>query len=119
MEVSEADATKFKTNMMLRMAFGRAKVVGGSRSSRKAPKLNRHIAGQSPTGREADRYGIPNDIAAQVNCITFCALACTAEALEASSSTYKLYDTSFWSWFELGKRRGKCDKFAPGVQGLS
>ena len=51
------------------------------------------MAGQIPTGWEAGRYGIPDDIVAQTDRATLWALVCTAEALNASGITdpYELY----------------------------
>jgi fatty acid synthase subunit alpha len=59
----------------------------------KAFEFNRHVAGQIPTGWEAGRYGIPDDIASQVDRVTLWALVCTAEALNMSGITdpYELY----------------------------
>jgi len=59
----------------------------------KAFKFNRTVAGQIPTGWDAGRYGIPEDIIAQTDRATLWALVCTAEALNASGITdpYELY----------------------------
>jgi fatty acid synthase subunit alpha, fungi type len=59
----------------------------------KAFKFSRTVAGQIPTGWEAGRYGIPEDIVAQTDRATLWALVCTAEALNASGITdpYELY----------------------------
>ena len=56
-------------------------------------KFSRTVAGQIPTGCEAGRYGIPEDIIAQTDRATLWALVCTAEALNASGITdpYELY----------------------------
>lgn len=59
----------------------------------KAFKFNRSVAGQIPTGWDAGRYGIPDDIIAQTDRATLWALVCTAEALNMSGITdpYELY----------------------------
>jgi fatty acid synthase subunit beta len=59
----------------------------------KSFKFSRTVAGQIPTGWHAGRYGIPEDIIAQVDRTTLWALVCTAEALNASGITdpYELY----------------------------
>jgi fatty acid synthase subunit alpha len=51
------------------------------------------VAGQIPTGWEAGRYGIPEDIIAQTVRATLWALVCMAEALNALGITdpYELY----------------------------
>ncbi|KAJ3517947.1 hypothetical protein NLJ89_g178 [Agrocybe chaxingu] len=60
----------------------------------KAFKFSRTVAGQVPTGWNAGRYGIPDDIIAQTDRATLWALVCTAEALNASGITdpYELYE---------------------------
>ncbi|KAH8822971.1 fatty acid synthase [Flagelloscypha sp. PMI_526] len=59
----------------------------------KAFQFSRTVAGQVPTGWHAGRYGIPDDIIAQVDRATLWALVCTAEALNMSGITdpYELY----------------------------
>lgn len=59
----------------------------------KAFKFSRTVAGQIPTGWDAGRYGIPEDIIAQTDRATLWALVCTAEALASSGITdpYELY----------------------------
>jgi fatty acid synthase subunit alpha len=59
----------------------------------KAVSFNRLVAGQIPTGWNAGRYGIPDDIVAQVDRSTLWALVCSAEALNMSGITdpYELY----------------------------
>ena len=59
----------------------------------KAFKFSCTVAGQIPTGWEAGRYGIPEDIVAQTDRATLWALVCMAEALNASGITdpYELY----------------------------
>ncbi|KAF8071859.1 fatty acid synthase [Lyophyllum atratum] len=59
----------------------------------KAFKFSRTVAAQVPTGWDAGRYGIPDDIIAQTDRATLWALVCTAEALNMSGITdpYELY----------------------------
>jgi 3-oxoacyl-(acyl-carrier-protein) synthase len=59
----------------------------------KAFSFSRTVAGQIPTGWNAGRYGIPEDIIAQVDRATLWALVCVAEALNMSGITdpYELY----------------------------
>ncbi|KNZ81816.1 Fatty acid synthase subunit alpha [Termitomyces sp. J132] len=59
----------------------------------KAFKFSRTVAAQIPTGWDAGRYGIPDDIIAQTDRATLWALVCTAEALNMSGITdpYELY----------------------------
>ena len=63
----------------------------------KAFKFSRTVAGQIPTGWEAGRYGIPEDIIAhwQTDRATLWAfkMVCTAEALNTSGiiDPYELY----------------------------
>ncbi|PPQ94469.1 hypothetical protein CVT25_001102 [Psilocybe cyanescens] len=59
----------------------------------KAFSFSRTVAGQVPTGWHAGRYGIPEDIIAQVDRLTLWALVSTVEALNASGITdpYELY----------------------------
>ncbi|KAF9007571.1 fatty acid synthase [Cyathus striatus] len=59
----------------------------------KAFTFSRTVAGQIPTGWNAGRYGIPEDIIAQTDRATLWALVCTAEALNNSGITdpYELY----------------------------
>ncbi|TFK33214.1 fatty acid synthase [Crucibulum laeve] len=59
----------------------------------KAFTFSRTVAGQIPTGWDAGRYGIPDDIIAQTDRATLWALVCTAEALNMSGITdpYELY----------------------------
>jgi 3-oxoacyl-(acyl-carrier-protein) synthase len=51
------------------------------------------LAGQTPTGWDAGRYGIPRDIITQTDRATLWALVCIAEALNTSGITdpYELY----------------------------
>lgn len=53
----------------------------------KAMKFNRLVAGQVPTGWDARRYGITDDIIAQVDPVTLFALVSTVEALLSSGIT--------------------------------
>ncbi|KAJ2794162.1 fatty acid synthase alpha subunit Lsd1, partial [Coemansia furcata] len=59
----------------------------------KALRFDRLVAAQLPTGWDAARYGIPKDIASQVDPITCYVLVATAEALVRSGITdpYELY----------------------------
>ena len=59
----------------------------------KAFKFSRTVAAQVPTGWHAGRYGIPDDIIAQVDRTTLWALVSTIEAFNASGFTdpYELY----------------------------
>ena len=60
----------------------------------KAFSFSRTVAGQVPTGWDAGRYGIPEDIIAQTDRATLWALVCTADALNNSGITdpYELYE---------------------------
>ncbi|KAF8632253.1 hypothetical protein AX15_002000 [Amanita polypyramis BW_CC] len=60
----------------------------------KAFSFSRTVAGQIPTGWNAGRYGIPDDIIAQTDRATLWALVCTADALNNSGITdpYELYE---------------------------
>ncbi|PVU98003.1 hypothetical protein BB559_001847, partial [Furculomyces boomerangus] len=59
----------------------------------KALRFDRLVAGQIPTGWNAERYGIPKDIISQVDRVTLYALIATAEALMRSGITdpYEMY----------------------------
>lgn len=59
----------------------------------KALKFDRLVAGQIPTGWDAKKYGIPDDIIEQVDQVTLFVLVCTVEALLASGITdpYEFY----------------------------
>ncbi|PWY99602.1 hypothetical protein BCV70DRAFT_109981 [Testicularia cyperi] len=59
----------------------------------KAVAFDRLVAGQIPTGWTGQRYGIPEDIVAQVDRTTLWALVCASEALVNSgiSDPYELY----------------------------
>jgi len=59
----------------------------------KALRFDRLVAGQIPTGWDAKRYGIPDDIVSQVDPVTLYVLVCTAEALLSSGITdpYEFY----------------------------
>lgn len=60
----------------------------------KALDIERAVAGQLPTGWDAEAYGIPKDIVSQVDPTTLFALVSTAEALIASGITdpYEMYE---------------------------
>ena len=53
----------------------------------KAFKFSRAVACQTPTGLDAGRYGIPEDIVTQKDHAIFWALVCTAEVLNHPSQT--------------------------------
>ncbi|KDQ57051.1 hypothetical protein JAAARDRAFT_35647 [Jaapia argillacea MUCL 33604] len=101
LEVSEAEAEKFKYEHGDKCdAWASASgewLVKLKRGARvlvpKAFKFSRLVAGQIPTGWHAGRYGIPDDIIAQVDRTSLWALVCTAEALNMSGITdpYELY----------------------------
>lgn len=59
----------------------------------KALKFDRLVAGQIPTGWDAKKYGIPDDIISQVDRVTLFVLVCTVESLLASGITdpYEFY----------------------------
>ena len=59
----------------------------------KALKFDGLVAGQIPTGWDAKRYGVPDDIVEQVDQVTLFVLVCTVEALLASGITdpYEFY----------------------------
>nr|UWK20277.1 fatty acid synthase alpha subunit [Trichoderma crystalligenum] len=59
----------------------------------KALRFDRLVAGQIPTGWDAKRYGVPDDIVSQVDPVTLFLLVSTAEALLSSGVTdpYEFY----------------------------
>lgn len=59
----------------------------------KALQFDRLVAGQIPTGWDAKRYGVPDDIIDQVDPVTLYVLVCTAEALLSAGITdpYEFY----------------------------
>ena len=59
----------------------------------KALRFDRLVAGQIPTGWDAKRYGIPDDIISQVDPVTLFVLVCTVEALLCAGITdpYEFY----------------------------
>ncbi|KFA77175.1 hypothetical protein S40288_04577 [Stachybotrys chartarum IBT 40288] len=59
----------------------------------KALRFDRLVAGQIPTGWDAKRYGVPDDIISQVDPVTLFLLVSTAEALLSSGITdpYEFY----------------------------
>lgn len=59
----------------------------------KALRFDRLVAGQIPTGWDAKRYGIPDDIISQVDPVTLYVLVTTAECLMSSGITdpYEFY----------------------------
>ena len=60
----------------------------------KALRFDRLVAGQVPTGWDAKRYGIPDDIISQVDPVTLFVLVCTAESLLSAGITdpYEFYE---------------------------
>lgn len=101
LEVSEVEARKFKLQhedkcdiwtspsgeWFVKLKKGARIIVPKSFS------FDRLVAGQIPTGWSAGRYGLPDDIIAQVDRTALWALVCTAEALTMSgvSDPYELY----------------------------
>jgi fatty acid synthase subunit alpha len=59
----------------------------------KALSFDRLVAGQIPTGWDAKRYGIPDDIIEQVDPVTLFVLVCTAESMLSAGITdpYEFY----------------------------
>lgn len=59
----------------------------------KALQFNRLVAGQIPTGWDARKYGIPEDIIDQVDPVTLFVLVCTAESMLSAGITdpYEFY----------------------------
>ncbi|KAJ5254769.1 hypothetical protein N7505_009920 [Penicillium chrysogenum] len=59
----------------------------------KALQFDRLVAGQVPTGWDASRYGIPDDIIEQVDPVTLFVLVCTAESMLSAGITdpYEFY----------------------------
>ncbi|KZF21193.1 fatty acid synthase-like protein [Xylona heveae TC161] len=59
----------------------------------KALRFDRLVAGQIPSGWDARKYGIPEDIISQVDPVTLFVLVCTVESLLASGITdpYEFY----------------------------
>lgn len=66
---------------------------GASLMIPKALRFDRLVAGQIPTGWDAKKYGIEDDIIGQVDPVTLFVLVCTAEALISSGITdpYEFY----------------------------
>ncbi|KAG8694164.1 3-oxoacyl-[acyl-carrier-protein] synthase, partial [Ceratobasidium sp. 395] len=101
LEVSEAEARKFKLEHgdkcdIWAQDSGEyyVKLKKGARVLvPKAFRFDRLVAGQIPTGWDAGRYGIPQDIIGQTDRTALWALVCTAEALTMSGITdpYELY----------------------------
>jgi len=100
-EASEQEATDFKREHGDKVdiyplpsgQFSVALKQGAVLMVPKALNAGSHVAGQLPTGWDAKRYGIPDDIISQVDRITLFALICTCEAFLASGITdpYELY----------------------------
>ncbi|KAL4874534.1 hypothetical protein BJY04DRAFT_12385 [Aspergillus karnatakaensis] len=59
----------------------------------KALRLDRMVIGQIPTGWDARKYGIPDDVISQVDPVTLYMLVCSIEALLSSGITdpYEIY----------------------------
>ncbi|KAG8752051.1 3-oxoacyl-[acyl-carrier-protein] synthase [Serendipita sp. 396] len=101
LEVSEVEARKFKMQhedkcdiWMQSSGEWFFKLKKGARIIvPKSFSFDRLVAGQIPTGWSAGRYGLPDDIIAQVDRTALWALVCTAEALTMSgiSDPYELY----------------------------
>ena len=101
LEVAEAEAQRFKLQHEDKVDIWSTssgewyvKLKKGARIIvPKALRFDRLVAGQIPTGWSAGRYGIPDDIIAQVDRTALWALVCTAEALTMSGITdpYELY----------------------------
>ena len=102
-EVSAEEASKFKREHGDKCDAWEDKAAGSwfimlKKGARvmvpKAVAFSRLVAGQIPTGWSGKRYGIPDDIVANVDRTTLWALVCTAEALVMSGlggSAYELY----------------------------
>lgn len=101
LEVSETEAQKFKLehgdkcDIWMKdgdQAFVKLK-KGALIKVPKAFHFDRLVAGQIPTGWNAGRYGIPEEIIAQTDRTALWALVCAAEALNMSGITdpYELY----------------------------
>jgi fatty acid synthase subunit alpha len=101
LEISQEDAARFKREQgdkcdVWAQASGEwfVKFKKGARIFvPKSVKFDRVVAGQIPTGWDARRYGIPEDIIAQVDRTALWALVCTMESLIMSGVTdpYELY----------------------------
>ncbi|QRW18188.1 fatty acid synthase subunit beta [Rhizoctonia solani] len=101
LEVSEAEARKFKLEHGEKVDIWAqesgeyfVKLKKGARVLvPKAFRFDRLVAGQIPTGWDAGRYGIPQDIITQTDRTALWALVCAAEALIMSGVTdpYELY----------------------------
>ena len=101
LEVSESDAQKYKkqhgdkcdifANEGGQWFFKLKK--GAMVFVPKAFRFSRTVSGQLPTGWHAGRFGIPEDIIAQVDRTSLWALVCAAEAFNMAGITdpYELY----------------------------
>jgi fatty acid synthase subunit alpha len=69
----------------------------------KASDFNRRVAGQIPG---VGRYGIPDDVASQVDRATLWALVCTAETLDMSGITDPCELYKYMHPSEVGSRLG-------------
>ncbi|CBQ73371.1 related to fatty acid synthase, beta and alpha chains [Sporisorium reilianum SRZ2] len=102
LEVSAEEASKYKLEHGDKVDAWQDASTGGwfvvlKKGARifvpKAVAFDRLVAGQLPTGWSGQRYGIPDDIVAQVDRTTLWALVCASEALVNSgiSDPYELY----------------------------
>ncbi|SPO24499.1 related to fatty acid synthase, beta and alpha chains [Ustilago trichophora] len=102
LEVSAEEASKYKLEHGDKVDAWQDAATGGwfvvlKKGARifvpKAVAFDRLVAGQIPTGWTGQRYGIPDDIVAQVDRTTLWALVCASEALVNSgiSDPYELY----------------------------
>jgi fatty acid synthase subunit beta len=84
----------------------------------KAMAFDRLVAGQIPTGWDAKRYGVPQDIIDQVDPCTLWSLVATAEALASAGITdpYELFEHVHVS--EVGNALGSGLGGAQSLQGI-
>jgi fatty acid synthase subunit alpha, fungi type len=102
-EVSESVAEDFKREHQDKVEVSKSKPESGQRIIRfkkgavlmipKAIEFDRAVVGQIPTGWDARKYGIPEDIVSQVDRATLYTLVSTAEALISAGITdpYEFY----------------------------
>lgn len=111
---SREEAEQFKLRHGAHVEISEAKDGGWHVSLRrgatiyvpKALRFDRLVAGQIPTGWNAERYGVPHDIVSQVDPVTLYVLVATVEALVAAGITdpYEFYRYVHVS--ELGNTSG-------------
>ncbi|KAB8239003.1 3-oxoacyl-synthase [Aspergillus alliaceus] len=84
----------------------------------KALQFDRLVAGQIPTGWDARRYGIPEDIIEQVDPVTLYVLVCTAESMLSAGITdpYEFYKYVHLS--EVGNCIGSGNGGAHALRGI-